>query len=85
MSTLIIQTEDESAVAEILAFVKQMKAVKSFSIETLEKTLSADDWVKPGRKATAEELEELASILDETNSFKDIDEVFAKAIESIKK
>jgi hypothetical protein len=76
MSTIIIQTESETTAAEILAFVKKLQSISSVEIEHLETSLAMNDWAKPGRAATSNELETLAELMVKESTFKDVDAIF---------
>lgn len=85
MSTIIIQTESETATAEILAFVKNLQSISSVEIEQLNTILETNDWAKPGRSATSNELETLAELMVNKSNFKDSDLVFKTVIAKLSK
>ncbi|TAL60726.1 MAG: hypothetical protein EPN85_06570 [Bacteroidetes bacterium] len=63
MQTLIVKIDTASHAAQVAGFLKTVPYIKSVITEkTIEplKPLTAADWVRPGRPATEEELEQLA-------------------------
>lgn len=84
MQTLTVTT-DTTAHATILAnFLKTVPYIKSVVTEKTDDTinpLTAADWVRPGRPATEEELEQLAIEMENDNGEYSAEEVF----DSVKK
>jgi len=60
METLIVKTDNAANAKRLAVFLKSIGYVKSVNLEKPMKPLKGADWIKPGRPATEEELEQLA-------------------------
>ncbi|OFX23125.1 MAG: hypothetical protein A2033_02205 [Bacteroidetes bacterium GWA2_31_9] len=59
MQTFSVTINNDANAKLFLNLMKQLKFVKAITVETKVDKLRDDDWIKPGRPATDEELEQL--------------------------
>lgn len=59
MQTYSVTINNDANAKLFLNLMKQLKFVKAVTVETTVDKLSDEDWIKPGRPATDEELEQL--------------------------
>ncbi len=59
MQTLVIKTDNKKNATLLADFLKSLQYVKSVVLksETKKEVLTSEDWTKPGRPATNEEIE----------------------------
>ncbi|MFH1320728.1 MAG: hypothetical protein ABII90_08770 [Bacteroidota bacterium] len=81
MNRLTVETDNAANAKRLADFLKSIGYVKSVNFEKKLKPLTGADWIKPGRPATDEELEQLAKEMDEDTGEYTPEEVY----ESVKK
>ncbi|OFX45838.1 MAG: hypothetical protein A2046_09170 [Bacteroidetes bacterium GWA2_30_7] len=59
MQTFSVTINNDANAKLFLNLMKQLKFVKAVTVENTVDKLSDEDWIKPGRPATDEELEQL--------------------------
>ena len=64
MTTLTVTIGNKTQAKKLAGFLKSIRYVKDVRVEEPGIILSENDWILPGRPATAAELEELVSQLD---------------------
>jgi phage terminase small subunit len=62
---LIINTDSDAKGKELAKFLRSVKYVKSVELDDMDTPLTEEDWIKPGRPATEEEMEAMAKAMDE--------------------
>lgn len=65
MQTLIVKIDTANHATQVANFLKTVPYIKSVVTEKINKKLSDADWIKPGRPATDEELEQLAAEMEQ--------------------
>lgn len=84
METLILQTENNQVTKELLALIKNMKAVRYISVENELNKMDSLDVTMPGRELTVNELEELSMAMESEVAFEKSDDVFNEIVNSLK-
>lgn len=90
MQTMILEIDTAFHVKHLAGFLKTLPYIKSVVVEPLvpkaksTKALAAADWVRPGRPATEEEIEELCRQMEEPQEEYSLEAAKAKTFKEIK-
>lgn len=85
MQTLIIKVDTASHATQVANFLKTVPYIKSVVTEKSTVKLTDEDWIKPGRPATDEELEQLLVQIDNDGPGEDSEIVFNRIKKGLKK
>ncbi|MBW6481696.1 MAG: hypothetical protein K0B10_01420 [Vicingaceae bacterium] len=64
METVIVKIDTPARAKALVKYFQTLIGVKAVELNTSKKSLTDADWVRPGRPATKEELEQLADDMD---------------------
>lgn len=87
MQTLIVKIDTPNHAVQVANFLRTVPYIKSVITKKTDeklKPLTAADWVRPGRTATDDEIEELCRQMDKPQKEYSLEEAKAKTLHEIK-
>ncbi len=85
MNILTVETDNAANAKRLADFLKSIGYVRSVNFEKKLKPLTGADWIKPGRPATDEELEQMCLEMGKEKGGDDIETAFERIRKGIKK
>ena len=84
MNIFTVETDNTANAKRLADFLKSIGYVKSINFEKKLKPLTDEDWIKPGRPATDDELEQMCLEMEKEEGGYSTEEAKAMTLKEIK-